>query len=115
MFTTPIVNTKMLCLNNTLLFAKSVTFSLRFIEIKKKPTMGNVGVVGLQELRTVFSSYEQFVGHLCNVFKISNVRGSLWNGTLQFILLRGSVQRQSGYLGCPGVCLCRAVVAVYVH
>ena len=32
--------------NNTLLFAKSVEFSLRFIEIKKKPTMENVVIVG---------------------------------------------------------------------
>ena len=37
--------------------------------------------VGLQELRTVFSTYEQVVGTICNVFKISNVRRSLWNGT----------------------------------
>ena len=52
--------------------------------MKKKTTMGNVVVVGLQELRTVFSTYEQFVGHLCNVFKISNVRRSLWNGIMVY-------------------------------
>ena len=39
-------------------------------------------VVGLQELRTVFGTYEQFVGDLCNVFKIYDVRRILWNGTL---------------------------------
>ena len=27
-------------------------------------------VVGLQQLRTFFDTYEQFVGHLCNVFEI---------------------------------------------
>ena len=27
-------------------------------------------VVGLQQLRTLFDTYEQFVGHLCNVFEI---------------------------------------------
>ena len=59
-------------LNNTFLFEKSVKFSLIFIEIKKKLTMGNAVVIGLQKLQTVFSSYEQFVGHLCNVFIISN-------------------------------------------
>ena len=41
-------------------------------------------IVGLQELRTVFSTYEQFVGPLCNVFKIYNVRRSLWNGTQEY-------------------------------
>ena len=55
--------------------------SLRFIEIKKKLTMDNVVVIGLQELQTGFSTYKQFVGHLCNVFEISNDRRSLWNGT----------------------------------
>ena len=40
-------------------------------------------VVGLQQLRTVFGFYEQFVCHLWNDFKISNVRRSLWNGTLE--------------------------------
>ena len=43
----------------------------------QKPTMGNL-VIGL---RPHLCTYEQFVGHLCNVFKISNVRKSLWNGT----------------------------------
>ena len=37
-------------LNNTLFFVKSVNFSLRFIEIKKNPMMGNVVILGLQEL-----------------------------------------------------------------
>ena len=41
-------------------------------------------VVGLQELRTDFGTYEQFVGRLCNVIKSSNVRRSLWNGTLYY-------------------------------
>ena len=44
--------------------------------------MGNLVVVGLQDLRILFGTYEQFVGHLCNVSKICNVRRSLWNGTL---------------------------------
>ena len=33
-------------------------------------------VVGLQQLQTLFDTYEQFVGHLCNVFEICNVRSS---------------------------------------
>ena len=41
-------------------------------------------VVGLQQLRTHFDTYEQFVGHLCTVFEIYNVRSSLWNGTLNW-------------------------------
>ena len=44
--------------------------------------MGDLVVVGLQELRTVFSTHQQFIGPLCNVFKTYNVRRSLWNGTL---------------------------------
>ena len=43
--------------------------------------MGNLVVVGLGQLRPLFSAYEQFVGRLCNVFKIPNGRRSLWNGT----------------------------------
>ena len=43
--------------------------------------MGNLVVVELRELRPLFSACEQFVGQLCNVFKIPNVRRSLWNGT----------------------------------
>ena len=30
--------------------------------------MGNLAVVGLGELRPLFGAYEQFVGHLWNVF-----------------------------------------------
>ena len=30
--------------------------------------MGNLVVVGLEELRTLFGAYEQFVGGLWNVF-----------------------------------------------
>ena len=44
--------------------------------------MGKLVVVGLQDLRTLFGTYEQFVGRLCNVLKICNVRRTLWNGTL---------------------------------
>ena len=36
--------------------------------------MGNLIVVGLQKLRRVFCTYEQFIGVLCNVFKIYDVR-----------------------------------------
>ena len=43
--------------------------------------MGNLIVVGLHELRTLFGTYEQFVGDLCNVINIYDVRRSLWNGT----------------------------------
>ena len=31
-------------------------------------------VIGLRKLQTLFSTNEKFVGHLRNVFKISNVR-----------------------------------------
>ena len=41
--------------------------------------MGNLVVVGLAELRPLFGACEQFVGRLCNAFKISYVRRS---GTL---------------------------------
>ena len=43
--------------------------------------MGNQEVVGLGELQPLFGACEQFIGHLCNVFKIPNVHRSLWNGT----------------------------------
>ena len=43
--------------------------------------MGKLVVVGFQDLRTLFGTYEQFVGRLCNVLKICNVRRTLWNGT----------------------------------
>ena len=48
---------------------------------RHNPTMGDLVVIGLCHLRTLFGTYEQFVGHLWNVFKISNVRRSLWNDT----------------------------------
>ena len=48
-------------------FQKEIVFFLKLIE-KKRPTMGNIVVVGFQELRTLFGTSEQFVGHLCNDF-----------------------------------------------
>ena len=30
--------------------------------------MGNIVVVGFQELRILVDTYEQFIGHLCNGF-----------------------------------------------
>ena len=50
-----------------LFLQKEITFFLRLIE-KKTPTMGNLVVVGLGELQTLFGTYEQFVGCLWNVF-----------------------------------------------
>ena len=44
--------------------------------------MGNIVVVGLGELRPLSGACEQFVGCLCNDFKIPNVRSSLGNDTL---------------------------------
>ena len=41
--------------------------------------MGKIVVVGLGELRQLFGGCD---GRLCNVFKIPNVRRSLWNGTM---------------------------------
>ena len=35
--------------------------------------MGNLVLVGLQQLRTLVGTYEQFVGYVCNVFEIFNV------------------------------------------
>ena len=35
-----------------------------------------------KRLRTLFGAYEQFVGHLWNVFSGYNDRNSFWNGTL---------------------------------
>ena len=57
---------------------------LEILEIKKNPTMENLVVMGLQQLQTLFDTYEQFVGHLCNGFEICNVRSSLWNDTQGF-------------------------------
>ena len=48
-------------------------------ENSQNPTMANLVVAGLQDL--LFVSYEQFISHLCNVFKVSSVHRSLWNGT----------------------------------
>ena len=39
--------------------------------------MGNLVVIGLGELRPLFGACKQFVGCLCNVFNIPNVRRSL--------------------------------------
>ena len=44
--------------------------------------MGNLVVIGSQELRTLFGTYKQFINCFCNVFPMSGVRKSLWNGTL---------------------------------
>ena len=44
--------------------------------------MGNIVVVELKELRTLFGAYEQLISCLCNVFHIGSVRKSLWNGPL---------------------------------
>ena len=52
--------------------------------------MGNLVVVGLRELRPLVGACEQFVGRLCNVFEIPNVRRSLWNGTQANLILRAS-------------------------
>ena len=51
--------------------------------------MWDLVVIELPELRTVFCTYEQFVICLCNVFKISNVRKSSWNG-IQVFLWKGN-------------------------
>ena len=64
---------------------KNVLFFLKFIRKKTLITMGKLVVVGLQELRKPFGTYEQFVSTLWNIFKISDVRNSLWNGTLLVI------------------------------
>ena len=40
---------------------------LKLIE-KKRPTMGNLVVVGLGELRPLFGPCEQFVGRLWKIF-----------------------------------------------
>ena len=61
---------------STLFRERYVLFLLEFI--RKKDTYD--GIVGLQHIRTAFCTYEQFVCPLWNVFKISNVRRSLWNG-----------------------------------
>ena len=47
-----------------------------------KHTMGNLVLVGLQQLRTDFGTYEQFVVRLWNVFKVPNIRTHLWIGIL---------------------------------
>ena len=44
--------------------------------------MGDLVLVGLQQLRTDFGTYEPFVVRLCNVFKIPNICTHLWIGTL---------------------------------
>ena len=44
--------------------------------------MGNIVIVGLGDLRTLFGACEQFVGGLWNIFSGSNDRRLLWNGTL---------------------------------
>ena len=69
--------------------------------------MGDLVVVGLQELQTVFSTYEQFVGPLCNVFKIYNVRRSLWNGTQIPGVWHRTIQARAIYGGiCSPLVLC---------
>ena len=40
--------------------------------------MGNLVAVGLGELQLLFGACEQYVGCICNVFKIPNVRR--WKG-----------------------------------
>ena len=65
---------------STLFRERYVQFFLECIR-KKRHDGEAIVIIGLQQLRTSFGSYEQFVGHLWNVFKISNGRRSLWNGT----------------------------------
>ena len=51
---------------DTIIFAKRNYIFLRYK--KKTSTMGNLVVIGLGELRTLFGAYEQFIGRLWNVF-----------------------------------------------
>ena len=49
-------------------------------------------------LQTHFGNYEQFVGHLCNVFKFFNVCRPLWNGIEELRTLFRTYRQFVGHL-----------------
>ena len=47
--------------------------------------MGEIVVIGLCHLQTLFSTYKQFISVFGTFFFIGNVRKSLWNSALIFL------------------------------